>query len=266
MPFGLNNARATFQRAMDHAFNGLIGNFMENYQYDLTMHSKKREDHIHHLRKVLERCKLYGVSMNPKKCLFVMTQGKLLGHIVCKEGICIDPKRIKEINELNPQHPRRESNHFSEISILCEDFFPDYASIVKPIDLLLKKVQRFEWIIDTQEAFNNIKRSIITTPILISLDFQRYFIIYSFAIETVVASILQKNVKGEELPISFMRKNLHEYELRYSKVLEKQALSLVKVVAHFHMYILNSHVISYVPSSPVKMILNQQLREGKWAN
>jgi hypothetical protein len=87
---------------MDHAFNGLIGNFMEDYQDDLTVHSQKREDHIHHLRKVFERCRLYGVSLNPKKCLFIVTQGKLLGHIVCKEGIYIDPKRIKEINEINP--------------------------------------------------------------------------------------------------------------------------------------------------------------------
>jgi hypothetical protein len=62
-----------------------------------------------------------------------------------------------------------------------------------------------------------------------------------------------------------MSKTLHDYELRYSK-LEKQALSLVKYLAHFRIYILNSHVISYAPSSPVKMLLNQQLREGKWAN
>jgi hypothetical protein len=62
-----------------------------------------------------------------------------------------------------------------------------------------------------------------------------------------------------------MRKTLHEYELRYLE-LETQTLALVKEVAHFHTYILSSHVIAYVPSSPVKMILNQQLREGKWAN
>jgi hypothetical protein len=61
MPFGLKNDGATFQRDMDHVFRGLIGNFMEDYQYDLTMHSNKREDHIHHLRKVFERCRLYGV-------------------------------------------------------------------------------------------------------------------------------------------------------------------------------------------------------------
>jgi hypothetical protein len=54
MPFGLNNVGATFQRAMDHAFKGLIGKFMADYQYDLTVHSKTRGDHIHHLRKVFD--------------------------------------------------------------------------------------------------------------------------------------------------------------------------------------------------------------------
>jgi hypothetical protein len=81
----------------------------------------------------------------------------------------------------------------------------------------------------------------------------------------VVAFVLtQKNSSGEELPINFMRKTLHDYDLRYSK-LEKQAMALVKFVAHFRTYILNSHVIAYVPSSPIKMLLNQHLREAKWA-
>jgi ribonuclease HI len=266
IPFGLKNVGATFQRAMDHAFSGLIGKFMADYQDDLTVHSKTRGDHIHHLRKVFERCRLYGVSLNPKKCLFVVTQGKLLGHIVCKEGIYIDPERVKAINELNPPTSKKGVQSFFGKINFVRRFVPDYASIVKSINLLLKKEQRFEWTTDTQEAFNNIKGEITTAPVLISPDFQRDFIIYSFSTETVVASVLtQKNTKGEELPISFMRKTLHDYELRYSE-LEKKALALVKVVAHFQTYILNSHVISYVPSSPVKMLLNQQLREGKWAN
>jgi hypothetical protein len=67
MPFNLKNSRATFQRAMDHAFNRMIGNFMVDYQGDLTMHSSKREDHIHHLRKVFEICRSYNVSLNPNK-------------------------------------------------------------------------------------------------------------------------------------------------------------------------------------------------------
>jgi hypothetical protein len=64
--FGLKNVGATCQRAMDHAFWGLTGNFLVDYQDDLMVHSKKMEDHIHHLRKVFERCIFYGVSLNPK--------------------------------------------------------------------------------------------------------------------------------------------------------------------------------------------------------
>jgi hypothetical protein len=144
---------------------------------------------------------------------------------------------------------------------LIKDFnhslVPDYASIVKPINLLLKRDKGFEWIEDTQDDFNNIKREITTTLVLIIPYFQRYLIIYSFSTKTVVVSVLtQRNTKGEELPISFARKTLQDYELRHSE-LEKQALVLVKAVADFQTYILNYHVIAYVPSSPVKMILKQ---------
>jgi hypothetical protein len=137
---------------------------------------------------------------------------------------------------------------------------------VKPINILLKKDQKFEWTIEIQTTFTKIKHAITTAPVLVSPNFDKYFILYSFSSEETIASILtQRNSKGEELPISFMRKTLHDYELRYSEI-EKQALSLVKAVSHFRTYILSSHVIAYVPTSPVKMLLNQQLREGKWEN
>jgi len=180
--------------------------------------------------------------------------------------IYIETKRFKEINKLNPLTSKKGFQSFFGKINFVRRFVRDYASILKPINLLLKKEQRFEWTTYTQEEFKNIKVEITTSPILISPDFERYFISYSFATEAVVASVLsKKNSHGKELSISFMRKTLHDYELRYSE-LEKKALALVKEVAHFQMYILNSHVIDYVPSSPMKMLLNQQLREGKWAN
>jgi hypothetical protein len=83
--------------------------------------------------------------------------------------------------------------------------------------------------------------------------------------ETIVAVLTQKKDSKEEHPISFMSKGLQEYELKYSPM-EKQAFSLVKVVSYFRTYILTSHVISYVPYPPIKMMLSQQLREGRWAN
>ena len=141
--------------------------------------------------------------------------------ILCakKEYIYIYPKRVKAINELNPPSSKKGVQTFFGKINFVRRFVPDYASIVKSIDSLLKKDQRFEWTMDTQEAFSNIKREITTSIVLISPYFQRDFIIYSFATETVVTSILtQINSKGEELPISFMSKTLHDYELKYSEL------------------------------------------------
>jgi hypothetical protein len=68
---------------------------MADYQDDLTVYSKTREKHNDHLRFFFERC---GIYLNPQKCLFVVSEGNLLGHIVSKEDIYIDPKRVNAIN------------------------------------------------------------------------------------------------------------------------------------------------------------------------
>ena len=67
------------------------------YLDDVTIFSKKREEHAFHLKQIFERCKKYGISLNPKKCVFVFIEGKILGHVVSKKRISIDPKRIKAI-------------------------------------------------------------------------------------------------------------------------------------------------------------------------
>jgi hypothetical protein len=160
MPFGLKNVGENFQRAMDHVFQDLIGKFISNYQDDLTVYSKIIEKQIDHLREVFERCRKFGISLNPKKFLFIVSEGKQLGHIVSKEGIYIDPKRIKEINELNRPTSKKGVHSFSGKINFVRIFVLDYATILKSINLLLKKDQTFEWIDNIQREFNNIKHAI----------------------------------------------------------------------------------------------------------
>ena len=92
MPFGLLNEGATFQRAMDYAFNELIGKIIKIYQDDLTVFSKERFDHVRHLRKVFERCRKFGISLNLAKLVLGIDEGKLLGHIISKDGVKMDPE------------------------------------------------------------------------------------------------------------------------------------------------------------------------------
>jgi hypothetical protein len=100
MPFGLINAGETFQRAMDVAFRGLINKCVVVYLDDVTVYSKNREEHIQHLTQIFERCRKYGISLNPKKTIFGVEEGKLLGHIISQAGIHIDPERVKSITQI----------------------------------------------------------------------------------------------------------------------------------------------------------------------
>ena len=97
MPFGLINARATFQWAMDHSFSDLKNKIIVMYLDDLTVFSKHRRDHVHHLESILHQCQTHGILLNPKKSIFGVIEGKLLGHLVSKEGLQIDPESVKAI-------------------------------------------------------------------------------------------------------------------------------------------------------------------------
>ena len=95
MPFGLINVGAIFQIEMDAAFRGLINHSVIVYLDDVTVFSKNRYDHISHLRKVLEHCRKFSISLNPKMMIFPVTEGILLGFVVSKEGIMIIQKESK---------------------------------------------------------------------------------------------------------------------------------------------------------------------------
>jgi len=94
MPFGLMNDGATFQRAMDIAFVEELGKFIVIYLDDVTVFSQSDDEHLRHLRQVFEKCRRFGICLNPKKGLFELEEGKILGHIISKDGIKIDPSRI----------------------------------------------------------------------------------------------------------------------------------------------------------------------------
>jgi hypothetical protein len=93
IPFGLMNTGATFQRAMDIAFIGERDKCVVIYLDDITVFSRYDKKHCQHLRKVFSKCRRFGLSLNPKKSLFSMQEGKLLGNIVSTEGVGIDSSR-----------------------------------------------------------------------------------------------------------------------------------------------------------------------------
>jgi hypothetical protein len=82
---------------MDMAFIGEKYQFVVIYLDDITVFSRSDMEQCCHLRKVFLKCWKFGLSLNPKKSIFSMKEGKLLGHIVSTEGVWIDPNRVEEI-------------------------------------------------------------------------------------------------------------------------------------------------------------------------
>ncbi|XP_059629569.1 uncharacterized protein LOC132272434 [Cornus florida] len=97
MPFGLKNAGATYQRAMNSIFHDMIGRFMEIYINDVVVKSSAKRQHLEHLKRAFERMRIHKLKMNPLKCAFGVSAGNFLGFLVHKRGIEVDQNKVKAI-------------------------------------------------------------------------------------------------------------------------------------------------------------------------
>jgi hypothetical protein len=138
MPFGLMNAGETFQRAMDIAFIKEKDHFVVIYLNDITVFSRSDKEHCCHLRKVFLKCRRFGLSLNPKKSLFSMKEGNLLGHIVSTEGVRIDPNRVEAIKTLSLPRSRKEVQAFLGKINFLRRFISNFVELVKHITTILR--------------------------------------------------------------------------------------------------------------------------------
>ena len=156
MPFGLKNVGATFQRAMSYAFHD-IKHIIEAYLDDLAARSQKRTDHPAHLRMVFERCRFYKIRLNPNKCVFTVTSGRLLGFIVSNEGIRVDPFKVEAIVRLPPPSSIRQLQSLQGKANFLRRFIANYAEITKGFMRLLRKGVPFVWDDFAQRSFDALK-------------------------------------------------------------------------------------------------------------
>eukprot|EP00253_Pinus_taeda_P018517 PITA_18517 len=205
----------------------------------------------------------YGISLNPKNSLFGLEEGKLLGHIISKDGIKIDPERIQAILQIHyPRNIKELQAFLGKINFLRR-FIPNLAELLRLLSNMLKKDSKVKLTLEAKQEFESIKIALTQTPVLTSPQFDKDFIIFSFASDhTIAVVLLQKDNQGNEKPIAFFSRALRDAPLKY-QIMEKQAYALVKAIKDFQVYILYSHVIAYVPDAAVKDILTQEGLEGK---
>nr|CAN61210.1 hypothetical protein VITISV_014941 [Vitis vinifera] len=112
MPFGLKNAGATYQRAATTLFHDMMHKDVEVYVDDMIVKSRGRADHLDALERFFERIRKFRLRLNPKKCTFGVTSGKLFGHMVSERGIEVDPDKIKAILDMPAPKTEKEIRSF----------------------------------------------------------------------------------------------------------------------------------------------------------
>jgi hypothetical protein len=112
MTFGLKNAGATYQRAMNLIFDDLLGIIVEVYIDDIVVKSASLNSHLADLRLAFEKMHRYGLKMNPLKRAFGVSAGKFLGFIVHEKGVEIDPKNIESIKKAQAPTSKKELQRF----------------------------------------------------------------------------------------------------------------------------------------------------------
>ena len=112
MSFGLKNAGAIYQWVATTLLHDLTHKEVEVYVDDIIVKSKDREGHILVLRKFFERIRFYKLRLNPKKCTFRVTTGKILEFMVSQRGPEVDLDKIKAIVEMKPPRIEKEIRGF----------------------------------------------------------------------------------------------------------------------------------------------------------
>jgi hypothetical protein len=195
---------------------------------------------------------------------FFSNEGKLLGHIVSKDGIRIDAERVKAILDLPlPSHKKGLQSFIGRINFVRR-FMPDIATLLKPLIAMLKKNVVFSWTKEGKQSFQLLKEALSSAPTLVNPDFSKDFILYAYgSIDAISAVLVQKNDEGYEQPIAFYSKGLEGYEQCYSFV-EKHAFAVIKSLKKFRHLLSNNKVHLMVSHPSVKeFFLSRDVNEKR---
>ncbi|GKV49877.1 hypothetical protein SLEP1_g56600 [Rubroshorea leprosula] len=269
MPFGLKNAGATYQRAMNAIFYDMIGKFMEIYIDDVVVKSHGEADHLVHLRKAFKRMRQHGLKMNPLKCAFGVSASNFLGYLVHECGLEVDKNKAKAVIEAKPPQNKKELQRFLGQVNFLRRFISNLAGKTRVFSLLLKLKSEadFKWEEHHQSAFDMIKRYLSRPPVLVPPMKNKPLILYiSAADESIGCLLAQENDKKQEQAVYYLSRCLTQTEVKYSSV-EKLCLALFFAAIKLRHYLIYSEVYVVAKTDIVKYMLSRPLligRIGKW--
>nr|KYP60510.1 Transposon Ty3-I Gag-Pol polyprotein [Cajanus cajan] len=158
MSFGLKNAGATYQRFMDKIFHEQIGKNMEIYVDNMVVKSADMLSHVTNLAKVFHALRRHQMRLNPDKCVFGISGSKFLGFMLSSQGIEANPDKCQAIIDMRSPVNLKEVQKLAARLTLLSRFLPCMAETSKPVIVLLKKANRFQWTDECEISFKLFKQ------------------------------------------------------------------------------------------------------------
>ena len=258
MPFGL-----TFQRLMESCLGELHLDWCIIYLDDIIIFSKNPDEHITRLEGVFENLAKAGLKLKPSKCKFFCSSLKYLGHIVSRDGIATDPKKIKAIR--NWPHPKTVTDIrcFTGFKNYYCKFRKGYAKITRKLHELTSgdnakhKNQKVDWNIRCYDSFEALKSICSECPVLAYADYTKPFVLHTDASTTGLGAVLyQKQEDGKERVITYASRTLNRSERNYdAHKLEFLALKWA-ITDRFHEYLYGATFDVYTDNNPLTYILS----------
>ena len=145
MPFGLTGAPGTFQSYINDIIRNSLDRFAVAYMDDILIYSNSLQEHILHVRTVLQKLLSADLYAKLEKCEFHVQKVSFLGFIISSEGISMDPERIRIVAEWPVPESVLDIQVFLGFSNFYRRFIEGYSRVVLPITRLLRKGQPFVW-------------------------------------------------------------------------------------------------------------------------
>nr|XP_034889166.1 uncharacterized protein LOC118029398 [Populus alba] len=252
MPFGLTNAPATFQSLMNDVFRKHLRKFVLVFFDDILIYNQSMTDHLQHLQIVFELLQEHQLVAKRSKCAFGIPQVEYLRHVISKEGVATDPRKIQAVRDWPEPQNVKQLRGFLGLTWYYRRFVKNYGSISKPLTQLLKK-DAFIWQEEALTAPNTLKQAMTQPPVLSLLDLNQPFVVETDALGSGLGAVLMQ----VGYPIAFISKALGPRQQALSTY-EREMLAILQAVTKWRHYLWGRHFMIRTDHISLKYMLAQK--------